>query len=324
MDCSEQLPIELLVCFTGNAFGYASATKADDTLLVYMRIYGHVLESENDFRSTTQFATRASRSCSDNPLVFYRDGNLQLTTENEHIISNNVKYLKSRVCKFKPRAKTPHAPSNVLITYNIASEDNNNQDRTLFRPDVYSITRVKNTVVLTDVCLPDYMNIHHWCISVSQKFNLTENEIITRNEIGNITSNTLLVLIEVINLIQDLAGINVISDNPDIYLHSNKMKPRSHGCPSHTSQFTCDDGHCVSHSQVLDDYEDCPDGSDEDINSFPCLKDQTSNHFSQNCGKLYFACGDLLFIDWRYVCDGQENCKNGTDEFYCSNIPVVP
>ena len=37
VDCGQGLPVQLLVCFTGNEFGYASATTADDTLLVYIR-----------------------------------------------------------------------------------------------------------------------------------------------------------------------------------------------------------------------------------------------------------------------------------------------
>ena len=64
------------------------------------------------------------------------------------------------------------------------------------------------------------------------------------------------------------------TSNPELMFQYKAMITRPHGCPSDTSQFTCDDDHCVSHSQVLDHHEDCPDGSDENINNFPCLTDK--------------------------------------------------
>ena len=316
VDCGQQLPVQLLVCFTGNAQGHASSTTADDTLLVYIRNNERelVYSFPDHFVFPTISSMRAYRNCSEKPVVFYRDGTISLSKENEQLLSHNLKYLTSRVCGSDPSLKYYDDPSNILTTYKIASEDNIIKGRTY----LYSITRVNNTMELTDICLHNHINVHHWCISITTGFTLTHN-------LTNVTVNS--DRKELVGRIKEFVqGVGKTS-NPEVMLQYKAMKPRSHGCPTHTSQFTCDDAHCVSYTQVLDDHKDCPDGSDENTKNFPCLTDiytaRNDTDFALDCSTLYFACGGQAYIDWRYVCDGKGQCENGADEHDCPNIPII-
>ncbi|XP_072017957.1 uncharacterized protein [Amphiura filiformis] len=90
-------------------------------------------------------------------------------------------------------------------------------------------------------------------------------------------------------------------------------------------QFNCGDGaNCVPVESRCNKVKDCDNGADEYGCGYPDPVTDLTGSLSGQCGRLEFRCEDGRCIMGRARCDGNPDCRDGSDERNCASIVQNP
>lgn len=95
-------------------------------------------------------------------------------------------------------------------------------------------------------------------------------------------------------------------------------------------QFQCDNQKCVDEGRRCDTWDDCGDNSDErgcrKLKKEKPIVELVKKFFTvaSECQQGEFRCQDGTCISESLICNGNNDCSDGYDEFDCPTQPTVP
>ncbi|XP_048483491.1 sortilin-related receptor isoform X4 [Plutella xylostella] len=108
---------------------------------------------------------------------------------------------------------------------------------------------------------------------------------------------------------------------------ANMTCPKKPGATCGPHEFTCKNGVCIDSSLRCDGADSCGDGSDEARcdrdrdHDRDCADTDELDCGPTNCTDTQFRCGTGACIEKKWLCDGDNDCKDGSDEQNCT-IPT--
>ena len=84
--------------------------------------------------------------------------------------------------------------------------------------------------------------------------------------------------------------------------------------------YKCRDGTCIMNYYLCDEFNDCPDASDEDVGVCERLFCSGVVECNQTCSELHLHCPSGECVQYSHVCDGVLDCEDGSDELDCGAI----
>ncbi|XP_054720835.1 low-density lipoprotein receptor-related protein 2-like [Uloborus diversus] len=106
----------------------------------------------------------------------------------------------------------------------------------------------------------------------------------------------------------------VCDGTPDCYDKTDEKNCTVKQKACEATQFRCDDGTCIDKILICDSRNDCQDGSDE----------RNCSNVRHTCKKGHFRCNDGMCIYPHEVCDFFSDCSEGEEELNCTIRPCVP
>ena len=107
---------------------------------------------------------------------------------------------------------------------------------------------------------------------------------------------------------------------------SSEFEVVEHSCTS--QHYQCADESCIPLVFLCDGIYQCLDQSDETNCTTQCKKYNTDTFLipfaSCYCSQSYFLCRSGQCIHINSVCNGREDCQDGSDEVECANFKTIP
>ena len=183
----------------------------------------------------------------------------------------------------------------------------------------HAVTVGNWTLLMADrSCPKDTFMISDWC------FSLTPNQ--GKDPLDALTAGdkTIAIMQKLISN-YELDNLRVNCSSHCLTTIQSNVVEGNHSC-GHL-QFQCKDHHCIHDAFVLDQYSDCPDGSDEDIvyiNHPLCQYDKRQCIFQMLgvCSNNFYQCLSGECINWHRVCDDNFDCPYGTEEYNCKHMNI--
>ncbi|XP_065581707.1 vitellogenin receptor Yl-like [Artemia franciscana] len=118
-------------------------------------------------------------------------------------------------------------------------------------------------------------------------------------------------------------NFKLMCDGQDDCFGDSEEVTCSKDCPLDKEHCAGDTSICISHNAICDGFEDCPNGSDEKhCEDLVATTRSYKTFIHPDCPQETTLCHDKLScVHDANICDGEEDCDDGSDELDCENNP---